>query len=191
MAPPDFNTVSFVTLNVPVDVARSKSAAALVPPPADEPIEARIVRTLSSLTPAHRQMAEFVRANLFRAATMRIDEFADANGVWIATANRFAHALGFDGYAQFRANLVRGFEATLAPVGRLRTALDSPVTSAEVLACALELDIQNIDACASPSMCMRIAGCRPIRMPRCCQSSRRCATRSRSARPNRYARRPA
>jgi DNA-binding MurR/RpiR family transcriptional regulator len=126
--------------------SRSPSRPSALSPVADEPIEARIVKAFPSLTPAHRQMAEFVRANLFQAATMRIDEFADATGVSIATANRFARALGFDGYPQFRTNLLRGFEATLAPVERLRSALESPASSDEVLASALELDIQNIDA---------------------------------------------
>ena len=74
------------------------------------------------MTPIHRRMGEFVLANPFRAATMRIDELAQAVNASIATANRFAKALGFDGYPAMRAALVRGFEATLGPVERLRSA---------------------------------------------------------------------
>jgi len=91
-------------------------------------------------------MASYVQANPFRAATMRIDEFADAVAVSVATANRFARALGFEGYPQFRAELVRGFEATLAPVESLRTELERPATAAEVFAASLEADMRNLEA---------------------------------------------
>ncbi|MBU9337585.1 MurR/RpiR family transcriptional regulator [Burkholderia multivorans] len=100
-----------MTLSVPPDVG------------ADEPaIAERIAAAMPSMTPIHRRMGEFVLANPFRAATMRIDELALAVNASIATANRFAKALGFDGYPAMRAALVRGFEATLAPVERLRSA---------------------------------------------------------------------
>ena len=97
----------------------------LVPPDVshDEPaIAERIASTMPLMTPIHRRMGEFVLANPFRAATMRIDELAQAVNASIATANRFAKALGFDGYPAMRAALVRGFEATLGPVERLRSA---------------------------------------------------------------------
>ncbi|KDB08385.1 transcriptional regulator, RpiR family [Burkholderia sp. lig30] len=91
-------------------------------PDAEPAIAARIAQAMPSLTPIHRRMGEYVLANPFRAATMRIDELAHAVGASIATANRFAKALGFDGYPAMRAALVRGFEATIAPVERLRSA---------------------------------------------------------------------
>ncbi len=106
----------------------------------------RIARALPTLTPAHQRMAEYVLGNPFRAATMRIDEFADAVEVSVATANRFSRALGFEGYPQFRAELVRGFEATLAPVEKLRTELARPATVAEVFAASLEEDVRNLEA---------------------------------------------
>jgi DNA-binding MurR/RpiR family transcriptional regulator len=89
-------------------------------------------------------MGEYVQANLFRAATMRIDELADAVGSSVATANRFARALGFDGYPSFRGALVRGFEATLAPVERLRSAQESPASGDELLAASLEQAAVNL-----------------------------------------------
>ncbi|OJB16413.1 transcriptional regulator [Burkholderia ubonensis] len=89
---------------------------------AEPSIAARIASAMPLLTPIHRRMGEYVLANPFRAATMRIDELAQAVDASIATANRFAKALGFDGYPAMRAALVRGFEATLAPVERLRSA---------------------------------------------------------------------
>ncbi|RQR63821.1 MurR/RpiR family transcriptional regulator [Burkholderia sp. Bp9002] len=89
---------------------------------AEPSIAARIAAAMPVLTPIHRRMGEYVLANPFRAATMRIDELAQAVSASIATANRFAKALGFDGYPAMRAALVRGFEATLGPVERLRSA---------------------------------------------------------------------
>ena len=91
----------------------------------------RVARVLPSLTRAHRGMADFVLAHPLRVATMPIDELAAATGVSIATANRFARALEFDGYPQFRAALVLGFESTLAPVDKLRDRLESPATAAD------------------------------------------------------------
>ena len=114
---------------------------------ADGPtISERIARTLPTLTPAHQRMAHYVLDNPFRAATMRIDEFATAVDVSVATANRFAKALGFEGYPQFRAELVRGFEASLAPVERLRDELARPTTVAEAFAASLEEGARNLEA---------------------------------------------
>lgn len=73
-------------------------------------IKDRIARAMPDLTPSHRTMADYVLAHSFRAATMTIDELAEATGVSVATANRFAHTLGFSSFPAFRAELVRGFE---------------------------------------------------------------------------------
>jgi DNA-binding MurR/RpiR family transcriptional regulator len=87
-------------------------------------ISARIAAALPTLTPIHRRMVKYVVANPLRAATMRVEERAAAVNALVVTANRFARALGFDGYPALRAALVRGFEATLAPVERLRSTQD-------------------------------------------------------------------
>lgn len=122
------------------------AARASAPPAADPGIQARIAAALPRLTGAQRQLAEFVNHELFRAATMRIEEIAQAAGVSAASANRFARALGFDGYPQFRAAMVREFQATMAPVERLRDALASPASSHDVVLSALETDIDNLRA---------------------------------------------
>lgn len=105
----------------------------------------RIARLLPSLTRSHRQMADYVLAHPLQAAIMPIDELAATLGVSVATANRFARALEFDGYQQFRAALVLGFESTLAPVEKLRSNLKQPTTVADVFAAALEENQRNID----------------------------------------------
>ena len=102
----------------------------------------RIARVLPTLTRSHRQMADWVLAHPLQAATMPIDELAATVGVSVATANRSARALEFDGYAQFRAALVLGFETTLAPVEKLRSKLERSASVADVFASTLA-DIQR------------------------------------------------
>lgn len=109
-------------------------------------IQKRIASALPSLTASQRRMADFMRANLFRAATMRIDEFARATGVSNASANRFARALGFDSYPQFRSSLMYEFEATLAPTERLRVSQNACSSSHDTILLSLENDIQNLQS---------------------------------------------
>lgn len=106
----------------------------------------RIAQALPRLTRSHRQVADFVLEHPLQVATLPIDELAAAVGVSVATANRFARALDFDGYATFRAELVRGFESLVAPVERLRGNLERPTTVAEVFATALDESRRNIEA---------------------------------------------
>jgi DNA-binding MurR/RpiR family transcriptional regulator len=109
-------------------------------------VNARIGKVYMSLSKAHRKAADYVLSNVFRSATMSIDELANAVGISVATANRFARALGFEGYPQFRAELVCGFEAMLAPIENLRTEVQRPASSAEIIASSLNEDINNLDA---------------------------------------------
>ena len=113
--------------------------------PGNPSMAQRIARVLPTLTRSHRQMADYVLDHPLQAATMPIDELAATVGVSVATANRFARALEFDGYPQFRAALVLGFETTLAPVEKLRSQLRSPATAADVFASALEENQRNIE----------------------------------------------
>lgn len=113
--------------------------------PGNPSMAQRIARLLPTLTRSHRQMANYVLAHPLQAATMPIDELAATLGVSVATANRFARALEFDGYPQFRAALVLGFEATLAPVEKLRSSLEHPASAADVFACALAETQRNIE----------------------------------------------
>lgn len=119
-------------------------------------VNARIGKVYLSLSKAHRKTADYVLSNAFRSATMSIDELANAVGISIATANRFARALGFDGYPQFRSELVCGFEAMLAPIDNLRTEVQRPATSTEIVANSLNEDLANLEATRrglSPDLC--------------------------------------
>lgn len=105
-----------------------------------------IAKAQPRLTPAHRKMADYVLHNPFRAATLMIEEFAGEVGVSVATANRFARTLGFDGYPQFRAELAKGYESTLAPVERMRQELQRPSSCLSTMVAAIEEDQQNLEA---------------------------------------------
>lgn len=113
----------------------------------------------NSLSKSHKKTADYVVSNSFRAATMSIDELANAVGISNATANRFARALGFDGYPQFRAELVSGFESMLAPIDNLRTELSRTATSAEVINRNIQEDINNLEATRhkiNPEVCEKV-----------------------------------
>jgi len=114
--------------------------------PGNPSMAKRIARALPNLTRSHQQVAEYVLAHPLQVATMPIDELAATVGVSLATANRFARALEFDGYAQFRAALVLGFEATLAPVEKLRSKLEQPASVANVFDTALSDIGRNLEA---------------------------------------------
>ena len=138
-------------------------------PTAATTVAQRIAQALPQLTPSHRQVADYVLERPLQVATLPIDELAATVGVSVATANRFARALGFDGYASFRAELVRGFEPLVAPVERLRGNLARPSTVAEVFAMALEESQGNIGAtrqAMDPASCeaavARVLGARTV-----------------------------
>ena len=130
-----------------------------VPAPAFRSIEERIAKAMPELTLSYRQIADYVLAHAFRAATMTIDELAEAAGVSVATANRFAHTLGFAGFPAFRAELVRGFESMLAPVEKMRDELTRKASSAEVMAASLSDTLANLEtvrASLPAGMCEQI-----------------------------------
>lgn len=75
---------------------------------------------------------------------MSIDELALAVGISNATANRFARALGFDGYPQFRAELVCGFESLLAPVEQIHKEVTQYTSSGDIFVRTLDEDMDNL-----------------------------------------------
>jgi DNA-binding MurR/RpiR family transcriptional regulator len=108
-------------------------------------INERISKVYGKLSKSHKKAADYVISNSFRAATMSIEELAQAAEISIATANRFAHALGFDGYPQFRAGLVKGFEPIMAPIDSLRDEVSRPASCVEIFSRSLQEDARNIE----------------------------------------------
>jgi DNA-binding MurR/RpiR family transcriptional regulator len=123
------------------------------PPPAADwagrfaglPLLQQVATRIPTLPAAMVRMGQAVLAHPFRAATLNIDEFAGEVSVSTATANRFARAMGFDGYPQFRAELARGFEAILAPVESLRSNLRQAATTQQAMAASLQETLANLE----------------------------------------------
>ncbi|MBS0508055.1 MAG: MurR/RpiR family transcriptional regulator [Proteobacteria bacterium] len=140
-------------------------------PAAPEPVTigARIARARLQLTPSHQQIADYVLKHPLQAATVPIDELAAAVGVSVATANRFARAIGLDGYPRLRAELVKGFEAMLAPVEKMRVRLEKPGSAHDAFMAVLDESQNNIAATRAaldPAACAAavaaIAGARRV-----------------------------
>lgn len=106
----------------------------------------RIAQALPRLTRSHRQVADYVLEHPLEVATLPIDELAALVGVSVATANRFARALDFEGYATFRAELVRGFEPRGTPAESVPGKLVRPATVSEMFAAALDESRRDIEA---------------------------------------------
>jgi DNA-binding MurR/RpiR family transcriptional regulator len=107
---------------------------------------ARIGKKYMDLSKAQKKAAEYVLSNVFLSATMTIDEMANAAGISIATANRFARTLEFDGYPQFRAELISGVKSMFLPALDSRRAIQHPICSNDVIAYALEEQIENLES---------------------------------------------
>ncbi len=103
-------------------------------------------------------MADFVMERPLKVANMSIDGFAAEAGVSVATANRFARALKFDGYALFRSALIHDFEAAVAPVKKLRQQLERHSPVSDVFAASLAENQNNlalIQQSLDPASCER------------------------------------
>jgi len=109
------------------------------------PVLQQVAAGIPAMPAALQRMGQAVLAHPFRAATLNIDEFAGEVAVSIATANRFARALNFAGYPQFRAELARGFEAILAPVESLRSNLKQSTGTQQAMAASLHETLANIE----------------------------------------------
>ena len=109
------------------------------------PVLQQVAARIPAMPAAMERMGLAVLAHPFRAATLNIDEFAGEVSVSIATANRFARAMGFGGYPQFRAELARGFEAILAPVESLRSNLQRAASTKQAMTASLQETLANLD----------------------------------------------
>lgn len=107
-------------------------------------IHACIARQYSNLSKSHRKTADYVLSNMLRAATLPIDQLAIAAGISIATANRFARALGFDSYPRFRAEVVNSLDAVFTPVAYRQTHDEQLSKSCKVLPASLNEYLSTI-----------------------------------------------
>src|SRR5918911_2601346 len=116
--------------------------------PVAEPVEnarigERVSRAYAALSESHRRAADLLLREPFDAATMTIEEFAAAAGISTATANRFARALGFKRYADFRAEIVAAIRPARAPEDKLRAARRG-ASAADMIAASFDEDAINL-----------------------------------------------
>lgn len=105
----------------------------------------RISRAYSALSPSHKRIADFVLGAPAESAMMTIEELAKACRASIATANRFAKAIGFEGFAEFRAHQMEAVKVALAPVEKLKAGLDGSASAFDIIANGLVQDVANLE----------------------------------------------
>lgn len=114
--------------------------------PAQTLVAQRISEHYSDMSAALRQFADHVQAEPLQLARLSIHEAVEKVGVSVATANRFATAIGFAGYAEFRSELIQGFESLFAPAERLKQKLAEGASTRDVMVASLREDIANLEA---------------------------------------------
>ena len=106
----------------------------------------RISRNYPNFTDAIRVFADYVLVQPVEVARVSIHGAVESAGVSVATANRFARAIGFKGYAEFRAELISGFSSAFAPVEKLRNEISRQSTSAEIITASINQDVANLES---------------------------------------------
>ncbi|MFD2239343.1 MurR/RpiR family transcriptional regulator [Aureimonas populi] len=113
--------------------------------PASSVVTGKIEETYPQFSLALRTFADFVLREPMKVASLSINETVEVTGVSVASANRFARKLGFSGYAEFRAELLRGMAPVQAPVDRLRRKLGESSDTTQVVQASLAEDIGNLE----------------------------------------------
>ncbi len=114
--------------------------------PSGSVVAERIEAIYPELSQALRTFADYVLKSPLKVAGLSINDTVEITGVSVASANRFARKLGFEGYAEFRAELLRGMVPVLEPVEKLRRKISEESTTLDVVAASLMEDISNLQA---------------------------------------------
>lgn len=107
-------------------------------------IAERIHSKYPHMTGALQKFADFVLAEPVKVARISIHEAVKDLDVSVASANRFARAIGYSGYAEFRTELIRSFEPAFDPVKRLQVQVSRSSTSLDVFKASMNEDIANV-----------------------------------------------
>ncbi|PZQ50053.1 MAG: MurR/RpiR family transcriptional regulator [Rhodovulum sulfidophilum] len=107
-------------------------------------IAERIHSNYPHMTGALQKFADFVLAEPVKVARISIHEAVKDLDVSVASANRFARAIGYSGYAEFRTELIRSFEPAFDPVKRLQVQVSRSSTSLDVFKASMAEDISNV-----------------------------------------------
>jgi DNA-binding MurR/RpiR family transcriptional regulator len=97
----------------------------------------------AGLTPRQRTLARYIAANPAIAAFASVSEVAEKAGVTPPTAVRFAQALGFRGYGEFRQNIRHRYLGRLRPEEVLRSQSEAHHDH-DLIANVFDQDIANL-----------------------------------------------
>ena len=89
------------------------------------PVMRKLAQIISYLPPSLRKVADFILRHPLKAATLTIEELAQATGTSPAAVNRLAKALDLGGYTGLKAELVSTLQQMVSPVDKLRSELES------------------------------------------------------------------
>lgn len=108
------------------------------------PLAEDIRQRYPAMTGALKSFADFVLSHPVSAARLSIRDAVKEAGVSVATAHRFAKALGYESYPAFRAALIGSFGQAFEPVRRLEKELSRASEPSEIMARCLKEDISNL-----------------------------------------------
>lgn len=117
----------------------------------------RLHRCYEQLTPQQRQVADYVLAHPFEAATLAIDALAERCGVSIATMNRFARALDYAGYSALREDWQQVLRGAAPSVDKLHKERAQPTEPVHHMHTALQGGAEQVRAAAALLDAARLA----------------------------------
>lgn len=87
------------------------------------PVMRKLSESLSELQPSLRKVADYILRHPLKAATLTIEEMAQATATSPAAVNRLAKALDLGGYSGMKTELVATLQQMVSPVDKLRNEL--------------------------------------------------------------------
>ncbi|CAK16040.1 MurR/RpiR family transcriptional regulator [Pseudomonas entomophila] len=87
------------------------------------PVLRKLSQGLAELPPSLRKVADYILRHPLKAATLTIEEMAQATATSPAAVNRLAKALDLGGYSGMKSELVTTLQQMVSPVDKLRNEL--------------------------------------------------------------------
>ncbi|TFF41742.1 MurR/RpiR family transcriptional regulator [Pseudomonas sp. RIT623] len=87
------------------------------------PVMRKLSESLGNLPPSLRKVADYILRHPLKAATLTIEDMAQATATSPAAVNRLAKALDLGGYSGMKAELVATLQQMVSPVDKLRNEL--------------------------------------------------------------------
>ncbi len=118
----------------------------------------RVSLAYEKLSPGHRKIADFILRNPTEAAMLNNIELATRCEVSTATATRFARAIGFPGFAEFRDSQIEALRAGQSHAQRLSQEIDEEASHFDVVRNGLNQDLRSLQRtldCLDEASCSR------------------------------------